>query len=124
LEIFSDILAVALLAGFLIGGFVCPRGQRAKLFGVAVGFGVPFGIFVDFGLGSGNGPNCAMFGVPLWFFIAIGIGMFAHYVFRQIRPIVIDQNAKPCAACGYDLRATPDKCPECGTIQSDQKTST
>jgi hypothetical protein len=51
--------------------------------------------------------------VPAWFPIILLLIPPGLFLFFRLR-----KHSTPgvCAQCGYDLRATPDRCPECGTI--------
>ena len=61
----------------------------------------------------------ANFWIPLWLF-AVPMTLAS---FMITRPLVIqwrrDQRGlNICPTCGYDLRATPQRCPECGLVPS------
>ena len=50
---------------------------------------------------------------PAWVIAAPLGAPLALWVIRTSRKRRF--NSRLCPACGYDLRATPDRCPECGT---------
>jgi hypothetical protein len=49
---------------------------------------------------------------------AIAASLLLLTLVRRCRRILARQGAGLCPACGYDLRATPDRCPECGAVSA------
>jgi hypothetical protein len=53
--------------------------------------------------------------LPCWFVMALTAFPAASLIRNRLRRSALRQRLNLCVKCGYDLRATPDRCPECGT---------
>jgi predicted RNA-binding Zn-ribbon protein involved in translation (DUF1610 family) len=69
---------------------------------------------------SGNDARTRQFllALPYWFVLLGLLALPSAWVIYclRLRRNVPDSGVPICASCGYDLRATPDACPECGTV--------
>lgn len=73
------------------------------------------GFYYLYGDVSGYGTHYRVFSVPYWaFLLVLTIPFLLRY--RYYRKLSYRQKNNLCANCGYDLRASPDRCPECGTV--------
>jgi hypothetical protein len=53
--------------------------------------------------------------VPMWVVAALFGAWPARWYFARVRAFRA-QRLRQCLNCGYDLRATPGRCPECGVV--------
>jgi len=78
------------------------------------------------GFGSTSGTmltnvQVQVFTIPLWFPLIIAAAVSAA-AFRARRRLILRPRSGHCRQCGYDLRESKDKCPECGTAIAPAKT--
>jgi hypothetical protein len=54
---------------------------------------------------------------PYWFVAGIFLSISGLFMARRVR-ICYQIQRDRCWTCGYDLRASPDRCPECGSLRA------
>ena len=70
-----------------------------------------------------SGPSYAQFSIPLWFIILLASIAPARLLQQRHRQRQQWMKGR-CPRCSYDLRASPDRCPECGLLRTATATQT
>ena len=71
--------------------------------------------------GSGKDARFYVLALPHWLLLGLLAIVPALFVWRRSR-VRARLSGRTCTVCDYDLRATPDRCPECGTPVGTAKT--
>jgi predicted RNA-binding Zn-ribbon protein involved in translation (DUF1610 family) len=74
------------------------------------------GSFGGFRLSRETGPYSRVLRVEMPWWLAVILPASLALIFRRLRPLRLAPDDNLCRSCGYDLRATERRCPECGTI--------
>jgi hypothetical protein len=59
--------------------------------------------------------------IPYWLVCLVCAWPIVPTIHRRVNVIRLRNHLCTCRKCGYDLRATPDRCPECGTMPTKVK---
>jgi hypothetical protein len=73
--------------------------------------GFSYGVLPVPGVGVTTGGSDWYFSVPYWFIVLLSASACV-WAWRRKQA---SRDGNLCPTCGYDLRASPGRCPECGT---------
>jgi hypothetical protein len=93
------------------------RAQSLKMQDVIAARNWAFHLRMDDHEGDGRNFHSHAISVPYWFPAALFAITPALWLKRELKWLR-GRAVGRCRACGYDMRATPDRCPECGRAPS------